>query len=1229
MTNTTKQKPGVVSPSLRKALAIPFLISLFVILCAFSLSLLWVMAHEEAEHMHSGRTRLERYWPVLQGKETEILEAWLEKIKGMESVRDAFLSRNRAALLRETMAINQRLLAHNHITHFYFTGPDRVNFLRVHQPDRYGDRIDRITTQQAEQTGEIAHGIELGPLGTLTLRVVLPWYDKERLIGFIELGIEVSHWINELQQITDLNLYTLIDKNLLQKETWQIGMAFLNRSANWDEFPAEIYVGEAAHQPLGEEGRSFLHQQRKKMDHHVAFSSHSHLFESPLHDISGRKVGRLVAYSPDANNLHDANKFNFIITMMTCLIVSGLLYWIILRILGRLEDQLSITTANLCFSETRLRTILESVQEAIIGIDHQGRIVDFNAAAENLFGYSRKAVINIDLAETIIPPNLRQPYREAFARSLKNGHLEKKGWIEVSGLCADGNIIDLEVGLTTIYLDQNPIFIGVLHDITDRKRAMESLRDTLATAESAFLARSQFFANMSHEIRTPITAIIGLTDLALLSDKSPSQRNTLVKIRDASNSLLIIINDILDLSKIDAGWLELESLAFNLDDIFDNLINLTGKQIADKGVELLVSYHTDPGLTLVGDQFRLEQVLMNLLSNARKFTDKGEIEVQVQEIEKTADRICLKFSVRDSGIGLVAEEIPKLFEAFAQADESTTRQYGGTGLGLNICKNIVEKMGGKIQVESELSQGCMFHFNIWFEWLEDKERPVPALPENLQGIKTLVIDDNAKSREIAREILNGFMLETTVADSGAEGIAKVLTATLEGLPYGVVIVDQEMPRLDGITTIQAMVRYILPISPPAMPRIILLTSFESTDFTQLVQEIGVYVVINKPVTRIVLANAIKMAFTETSTGNDTWHKSFTGHVFSPALPAVEKIAGARVLVVEDNDINREVIRGILERVGITIEIAKNGEEAIDWVARSKFDAVLMDLQMPKMDGYTATRHIRDNPRNQQLPIIAMTAHVQPEEREKCLEVGMNGHVGKPIDIRQLYSTLAQWIQLQPHPVTNDANKDHAKPLPEIAGIDIKSGLMRMGGNQKTYFDLLGQFCRNNADVAAKIKCALANGDMALAKQSVHLIKGLSGNISATRLHNSARTLETAIRSGNEQDIAMADFTSALHEVIESFKQLETITSFTDEPSKSVGYADPVELFRLLTGLSERLEEHDPDIDRWMNGLKKQLHATQAAKAFKELEDYTEKYSYEDALASIQKIAGFFNLKLKK
>ncbi|MGC1451013.1 MAG: PAS domain S-box protein [Candidatus Sulfotelmatobacter sp.] len=674
---------------------------------------------------------------------------------------------------------------------------------------------------------------------------------------------------------------------------------------------------------------------------------------------------------------------------------------------------------------------------------------------------------------------------------------------------------------------------GVSQDITEFKRLEAELVAAKEIAEAATKAKSGFLAHMSHEIRTPMNAILGMTHLALKTDLTTKQRDYLTKTKAAAQSLLGIINDILDFSKIEAGKLDMEKTDFRLEDVLGNVSSVVSQKAHDKDLEFLIAAPQELPPHLVGDPLRLGQVLINLVSNAVKFTEHGEIVVTVALTETISDRVNLKFSVRDSGIGMTPEQTARLFQPFNQADNSTTRKYGGTGLGLSISKRLVEMMDGNIWVESSYGTGSAFHFTAWFGLGSGETKRRRLIPD-ISGVRVLVVDDNQPAREILTDSLKEFALRVESASSGEDAIRAIAAADSQD-PYQLVMMDWHMPGVDGLEAsriIKSGDRF------KHVPKIVMITSFGREDIGPQAEEIGIEGYLLKPITSSTLYDTLVALFGVAGT------EAGASRVRDTAATSHDA-TGIRILLVEDNEVNQQVASELLQGAGATVTIANHGGEAVGILTGGEqpppFDIVFMDLQMPEMDGFTATRLLRAEPKLQALPIIAMTAHALVEERQRCLEAGMNDHVSKPIDPDALFAALMRWTK--PRQVTTTgAEARPAKPIddmnfPSVDGVDVSSGLKRVAGNTRLYRDLLVQFAAKQSNVDSEIFAALESGDRELAERFAHTVKGVAGNLGLGAVFGAAETLERALSERGRDVPALAEeFAQILRRQVEAIQQ---------------------------------------------------------------------------------------------
>ena len=693
--------------------------------------------------------------------------------------------------------------------------------------------------------------------------------------------------------------------------------------------------------------------------------------------------------------------------------------------------------------------------------------------------------------------------------------------------------------------------------------------------------------------------------------RSPSSATTLTKVHDAGTSLLAVINDILDFSKIEAGKLSIEDVDFPLDHVLANVSNLIVTKLGDRYIEYLVDIAGDIPQGLVGDPLRLGQIFTNLLNNAAKFTEQGEIRLTGRLIERAGDKVHVRFSVADTGIGMTPEQTARLFEAFVQADSSTTRRYGGTGLGLTICKRLAEMMGGRIGVDSEPGRGSVFWFSVWLGVgaVPDSSRRV--LPAQLDGLRVLVVDDNDSAREVLRDILADFPFTVDTAPSGAEAIAQVVRADAAA-PYDIVLMDWRMPGIDGV---EATRRIHGECGLQHRPEVVMVSALAAYQARDAAAEAGISAFLTKPVTR----SALLRTLLDVIVGDDSGSAPAQQH------HQIDDLAGMRILLAEDNPINQQIAVELLSAAGAEVEVADNGRRAVDMAVAAEipYDVVLMDLQMPEMDGHQATAHLRAQPRLARMPIIAMTAHAMAEERDRCLADGMQGHITKPIDPDLLIQTLAVWRR-EPAPGTRPAPAGNsgaaAEAMPVIPGLDCAAAVRRMAGNMRLFRSLLGQFVDQQADSGAAIAAAITTGDRDGARRRAHLVKGVAGNLGAGPLNAAAAALETALDAGIDPAPALAAFGEHLAATVAA---IEAAVPKDAPAGGAVAPVSPDEMVALLADLAAMARLDDASLPDALDHARARLAAALTADELQALVGAANQFDFEAVLAVLADVGTRF------
>ena len=1112
--NSAGRQPQECAASFLDRLFRGLLAGVLLLGAGYVISTLWMRQQQDGARQQEWQAMITDSFTRRMQESAATLRSLLIALSGSSELRQYFAARDRPALLRAALPVSEQLCQHSQITHFYFHLPDKICFLRVHQPDRHGDRINRLTLAQAAKTGTTAVGLEIGPLGTLTLRAVMPWQEQGRLLGYLELGRELASLLTVFDELNTVDGWRLtISKQYVHQSDWQQGMVMLGRPADWDAFPDKVVLADSLPQNTVclEKRGGWLAGLLRSLLPDAMFCMQCLL---PLRDAGGQEVGSLLVVRGEEDRLLAVRRLNSLL-LLVLLGLSALLLLCSCNRMRRMERRLAVSDAGLkesrrqldlaldaaglglwdwrpesnelrandifftmlgwqpadflhtgslweelmhpddvaaagaarrpfvehedggCQAEYRLRTadgqwrwvralgqvterdsknravrfmgvhiditaskkneadlleqrerlttFMETLPDAAFLKDSAGRWLLTNAVARSLFQIGQIAWqerTDLELAEEL--PHLADALAACTAS-------DQRAWAKGEMLIEDETITDLsgeehvfEVRKMPLFFPDNKrralVIIG--RDMTESRRMERQLREARQAAEAANQAKSEFLANMSHEIRTPMNAVIGLTKLALETDLSPKQRNYLDKISSSAELLLALLNDILDFSKIEAGRMDIEQTDFSLGAVFSNLRSLLGIRAAEQGLELIAEVADEVPDSLRGDPLRLSQILLNLGSNAVKFTRQGGVSIRAALLEQKEDEVLLRFSVTDTGIGMSQEQQKKLFQLFSQADSSISRRYGGTGLGLAISKQLAELMGGSIKVESMQNQGSVFSL-----------------------------------------------------------ILRLAVSKCAAMP-------SELPS--------------------------------ACDFS--------------------------------------------------------KLRGRKILLAEDNEINQEITATLLRRRGVEVRLAANGQEALDILQQEHFDAVLMDIQMPVMDGCAACREIRKQPQRKSLPVIALTANAMLSDKEKSRQAGMNSHIGKPFQEEELLATLCRLLPQGHQPAVAafapPVKKQVADPaaFAALVGIDSAKGLANAMNDPDFYSRILRLFRHDQANFILRFTEARQQGDSV---SPAHTLKGVAATIGAAQLQQAAAQLEQCCVSGADTEKPLRQVEAELNQVLHS------------------------------------------------------------------------------------------------
>lgn len=849
---------------------------------------------------------------------------------------------------------------------------------------------------------------------------------------------------------------------------------------------------------------------------------------------------------------------------------------------------------------------VDLIMDSMVGLDYVSRLLAINdLRVSSVTGYVSEVCIGVrkdwsitlqvlnKLIDAISP--IEKESTEQYWISKRPP--EKQNWDKYKPIILGGGGVTVIIIAMILFWNQK-----LQNEINRRRRIEAQLKAAKELADEANRSKSEFLANMSHEIRTPMNAVIGMATLLGRTDLDWKQKDYLNKIVQAAYNLLGIINDILDFSKIEAGKMSIESVEFDLEGILGNVANIIGVRAKDKNVELVISKDSNVPVSLIGDPLRLEQILVNLMNNAVKFTHDGEVVIHIRSDRRDSERVYITFSVKDTGIGMAEESLSNLFKPFTQSDTSTTRKFGGTGLGLSISKNLVELMGGRIWAMCSLGGGCEFSFELPFQSIEGMDTSRAFNKGELEGLKVLVVEDNPTAREVMEAYLKDFNLSADATDSGEDALIAVGMRA-----YDLVLLDWKLGGIDGLETAKRIRNQELGVQP----KIVIVTAYGESEELESCKEDGIDGILLKPISESALFNEIQNLFSD---NHDAEYD-----LYNTAKLNEHFLEGRKILVVEDNAMNQQLARELLESVGAKVDIANNGYDAIVQLQNpdTLYDIILMDLQMPEMDGFEATEKIRSMEAWADIPIISMTADVLPGILEKCIEQGMNDYVSKPISVETLYEKLGFWMGIEQPYYLQDAAKKQG--YPKLTDVDSAVAIKNLGGNVELYIQILERFVETYVDFAEKAEQMIRLGDPSEYQRLFHTLKGHGGSIGSDKLFKLAQRAEVLAKEGHKEEMPpLIDEIIQMLSVIRDEFGRYVVSRESRADTKQLWTI--VELAPVLDDLKSALSKRKPaEVQEKLSVLLTKEAPVDFIRPFKAMVTFCERYKYREAAAAVDEI----------